>query len=252
MPPKRILIVDNDPVILALLHKFLTREGYEVRTVQDGVGALDLLDTWVPDVFFVDMVMPGMSGDRLCRLIREKDTAAHSYICIITAISDGEMLDFLSFGANACIKKEPFNELSKNILAILRDEPLRDRPEIMGFSEQPGQNIIRELIGVKDHLESLIASMAEGVFELDTGGKITYVNDSALRILGRPEREVVSRDLIDFFRPDDREVIVQALRAAAATGSRQKMPWLVLENGREVSLTALSVQNSKGPHRHSR
>jgi PAS domain S-box-containing protein len=247
MPSKKILIVDNDPVILALLHKFLTREGHEVRTVQDGVGALDLLDTWVPDVFFVDMVMPGMSGDRLCRLIREKDPAAHSYICIITAISDGQMLDFLSFGANACIKKEPFNELSKNILAILRDEPLRDRPEIMGFSEQPGQNIIRELIGVKDHLESLISSMAEGVFELDTGGKITYVNDSALRILGRPERELVSRDLIDFFRPNDREVIAQALRAAAATGSRQKMPWLVLENGREVSLTALSVQNSKGP-----
>jgi PAS domain S-box-containing protein len=247
MPPKSILVVDNDPVILALLTKFLTREGYEVRTAQGGAGALNLLDTWVPDVFFVDMVMPGMSGDRLCRLIRERGPAAHSYICIITAISDGEMLDFLSFGANACIRKEPFNELSKNILAILRDEPLRDRPEIMGFSEQPGQGIIRELIGVKDHLESLISSMGEGVFELDTGGCITYANDSALRILGRPEREMVSRSLIGFFRPDDREAIVQALRAVAATGSRQKIPWLVLENGREVTLTALSVQNSKGP-----
>ena len=39
-----------------------------------------------------------------------------------------------------------------------------------GFDEQPGQNIIRELIGVKDHLESLISSMDEGVFELDAGG----------------------------------------------------------------------------------
>jgi CheY-like chemotaxis protein len=201
MPSKKILIVDNDPVILALLTKFLTREGYEVRTAQGGAGALNLLDTWVPDVFFVDMVMPGMSGDRLCRLIRERGPAAHSYICIITAISDGEMLDFLSFGANACIRKEPFNELSKNILAILRDEPLRDRPDIIGFSEQPGQGIIRELIGVKDHLESLISSMGEGVFELDTGGCITYANDSALRILGRPEREMVSRSLIGFSGP---------------------------------------------------
>jgi PAS domain S-box-containing protein len=247
MPSKKIIIVDNDPVILALLNKFLTREGYEVRTAQGGAAALSLLETWVPDVFLVDMVMPGMSGDRLCRLIRERGPAAHSYICIITAISDGEMLDFLSFGANACIRKEPFNELSKNILAILRDEPLRDRPEIMGFSEQPGQNIIRELIGVKDHLESLISSMGEGVFDLDTGGCITYANDSALRILGRSEREIVSRDFIGFFMPADQEAIARALRAAAATGSRQKIPWLVLENGREVSLTALSVQNSKGP-----
>jgi PAS domain S-box-containing protein len=247
MPSKKILIVDNDPVILALLNKFLTREGYEVRTVQGGAGALNLLDTWVPDVFFVDMVMPGMSGDRLCRLIRERGPAVHSYICIITALSDGEMLDFLSFGANACIRKEPFNELSKNILAILRDEPLRNRPEIMGFSEQPGQNIIRELIGVKDHLEHLISSMGEGVFELDTGGCIAYANDSALRILDRPEREMVSRSLTGFFRPDDRESIARALRAAAASGTRQKIPRLVLENDREVSLTALSVQNSKGP-----
>jgi PAS domain S-box-containing protein len=247
MPPKKILIVDNDPVILALLNKFLTREGHEVRTVQDGAGALNILNTWVPDILFVDMVMPGISGDRLCRLIREEHPAAHSYICIITAISDGEMLDFLSFGANACIKKEPFNELSKNILALLRDEPLRDRPEIMGFSEQPGQSIIRELIGVKDHLESLISSMGEGVIELDTGRQIAYANDSALHILGRSERELVGRDLAGFFRPDDREAISQALRAAREFGSREKIPRLVLENGREVSLTALSVQNSKGP-----
>ena len=247
MPPKKILIVDNDPVILALLNKFLSREGHEVRTVQDGAGTLNLLNTWVPDILFVDMVMPGISGDRLCRLIREKHPAAHSYICIITAISDGEMLDFLSFGANACIKKEPFNELSKNILALLRDEPLRDRPEIMGFSEQPGQSIIRELIGVKDHLESLISSMGEGVIELDTNWQIAYANDSALRILGRPERELVSRDLAGFFRLDDRESIGQALRTTREFGSRQKIPWLVLENGREASLTALSVQNSKGP-----
>src|SRR5512139_3222730 len=130
MSPKKILIVDNDPVILALLNKFLTREGHEIRTVQDGASALTLLDTWMPDVLFVDMVMPGMSGDRLCRLIREKDPAAHSYICIITALSDDEMPDFFAFGANACIRKEPFNELSRNILAILHDEPLRDRPEI--------------------------------------------------------------------------------------------------------------------------
>src|SRR5512136_2238540 len=88
MAPKQILIVDNDPVILALLNKFLTREGHVVRTVQDGATALNLLDTWVPDIFFIDMVMPGMSGDRLCRLIRETSPAAQSYICIITALSE--------------------------------------------------------------------------------------------------------------------------------------------------------------------
>jgi PAS domain S-box-containing protein len=247
MTPKQILIVDNDPVILALLNKFLTREGHVVRTVQDGAAALNLLDTWVPDVFFIDMVMPGMSGDRLCRLIRETSPAAHSYICIITALSESDMDDFRSFGANACLRKEPFDELSKNILAILQDEPLRDRPQIMGFRDQPGQRIIRELIEVKDHLERLISNMAEGVFELDSDGRVVYANDSALRILDCSEREMVSRGLASFFRPDGRDAITQALRALAANGTGQKIPCVAMDNGREVSLTALPAQNSRGP-----
>jgi PAS domain S-box-containing protein len=247
MAQKKILIVDNDPVILALLSKFLAREGHDVQAVQDGVSALSLLDTWVPDIFFIDMVMPGISGDRLCRLIRGSSPAAQSYICIITALSENELGDFHSFGANACIRKEPFDELSKNILALLQDEPLRDRPQIMGFSDQPGRNIIRELIEVKDHLERLITNMTEGVFELDAGGNVVYANDSALRILDCSEREMVSCGLASFFRPGDREAISQILRAAAANGARQNIPWLVLENGREVSLAALSARKSKGP-----
>lgn len=246
MNPKRILIVDNDPVLLALLGKFLKRDGHEVRTAQDGAGALELLDTWVPDVLFVDMVMPGMSGDRLCRLIRESGRAGQSYICIITALSEGEGLDFRSFGANACIRKEPFNELSKNILAILHDEPLRDRPEILGFHDQPGRGIIRELIGVKEHLESLIASMAEGVLELDGAGRVLYANEFALQILGLPEKEIVSRDFASLAGPGNQRAVSDALRAAGG-GARRKISPLVLDNGREVSLTALSVQHSKGP-----
>jgi len=247
MAPKKILIVDNDPVILALLNKFLTREGHDVRSVQDGASALTLLDTWVPDVFFIDMVMPGMSGDRLCRLIRETSPTVNSYICIITALSENDMDDFHSFGANACILKEPFDELSKNILAILHDEPLCERPQIIGFRDQPGQKIIRELIEVKDHLERLICNMAEGVFELDSGGRVVYANDSAMRILECSEREIISRGLTSFFKSDVRDPIAQALRSASANGTRQKIPCAVMENGREVSLTALSAQNSKGP-----
>ncbi|NPV03664.1 MAG: response regulator [Syntrophaceae bacterium] len=246
MTPRRILIVDNDPVMLALLGKFLTREGHEVRTAQDGAGALEILETWVPDVVFVDMVMPGMSGDRLCRLIRGDSRAGQTYLCVITALSEDELLDFRSFGANACIRKEPFHELSKNILAILHDEPLRDRPEILGFRDQPGQNIIRELIGVKEHLESLIASMAEGVLELDGAGRVLYANESALRILGLPEKEIVSRDFAGLAGPGNHAAVADALRAAGG-GARQRISPLVLDNGREVALTALSVRNSKGP-----
>jgi len=246
MTPRRILIVDNDPVMLALLGKFLTREGHEVRTAQDGAGALEILGTWVPDIVFVDMVMPGMPGDRLCRLIRGDSRAGQTYLCVITALSEDELLDFRSFGANACIRKEPFHELSKNILAILHDEPLRDRPEILGFRDQPGQNIIRELIGVKEHLESLISSMAEGVLELDGAGRVLYANESALRILGLPEKEIVSRDFAGLAGPGNHAAVADALRAAAG-GARQRISPLVLDNGREVSLTALSVRNSKGP-----
>src|SRR5512136_248355 len=96
----QILIVDNDPVFLALLSKFLKKDGFHVLTAKDGAFALKILKSIIPDVILLDLVMPNISGDRLCRMIREMDTAVKdAYIILVTAVaSEGVTVDYLGMG----------------------------------------------------------------------------------------------------------------------------------------------------------
>ena len=98
---EQILIVDNDPVFAALLGKFLKRDGYRVLTARDGSVALKMLKSIRPDVILLDLVMPHVGGDRLCRMIRQMDTAAKdAHIILVTALaSEGVEVDYLGMGA---------------------------------------------------------------------------------------------------------------------------------------------------------
>jgi CheY-like chemotaxis protein len=59
---RRVLVVEDDEVVRAVLVEALRFEGYEVRVAADGVAALALLDGWTPDVITLDLMMPGMDG----------------------------------------------------------------------------------------------------------------------------------------------------------------------------------------------
>jgi len=67
---KKILVVDNDPVVLRLMTNFLEKKGHQVLTAKDGLFALDVLKTHTPDVMFIDLVMPNIGGEKLCRIVR--------------------------------------------------------------------------------------------------------------------------------------------------------------------------------------
>jgi len=66
---KKVLVVDNHPVILKWMASLLEKEGHHVITAQDGLSAVDVLKAYVPDVMFVDLVMPNISGEKLCRIV---------------------------------------------------------------------------------------------------------------------------------------------------------------------------------------
>ena len=62
---KKILVVDNDPFILEFMHDLLSKEGHKVVRAEDGLAALDVLDTYTPDVIFTELVMPNIEGKKL-------------------------------------------------------------------------------------------------------------------------------------------------------------------------------------------
>ena len=115
----RILVVDDEKIIVKGIKFNLESEGYEVETAHDGVAAIELLRNMQIDLVILDLMMPKMDGLEACKRIRE-----FSNVPIIMLTAKGEDTDKilgLDYGADDYITK-PFNimELKSRVRAILR------------------------------------------------------------------------------------------------------------------------------------
>ncbi|MEW6594248.1 MAG: response regulator [Thermodesulfobacteriota bacterium] len=68
--PFTVMVVENDPVFREIVTGILAEEGCEVLAAADGLTALELLERHTPEIFLVDLIMPGIGGEKLCRIIR--------------------------------------------------------------------------------------------------------------------------------------------------------------------------------------
>ncbi len=119
MPGKTVLVVEDEENLLEVLKYNLEREGYDVRTADDGVRALELARDVHPDLVILDVMLPGMDGFEVCRILRRE---ADMPILILTA--KGEEIDRvvgLELGADDYVTK-PFSmrELMARVRAMLR------------------------------------------------------------------------------------------------------------------------------------
>ena len=83
-----ILVIDDDPDVRALVSDVLRMEGHAVRSAADGMAALLLVDEERPDCLVLDVMMPGLSGHDVLRLIREADGGSHLPVVMLTAAAD--------------------------------------------------------------------------------------------------------------------------------------------------------------------
>ena len=115
----KILVVDDDVNICDILRMYLEREGYEVKTVNDGAEGIATFKLYDPDLVLLDIMLPKKDGWQVCREIRETSTKP---IIMITA--KGEIFDKvlgLELGADDFIVK-PFDtkEVTARVKAVLR------------------------------------------------------------------------------------------------------------------------------------
>ena len=68
----RVLVVDDNPDILAFMRTWLELNGYQVALAHDGVEALDVADEWRPDVILMDLAMPRMDGFEAARRLGDR------------------------------------------------------------------------------------------------------------------------------------------------------------------------------------
>jgi two-component system OmpR family response regulator len=68
----RILVVEDDPTLLETLEYNLSHQGYEVLTMTDGAGALEMARQERPDLIVLDLMLPGLDGLEVCRILRQE------------------------------------------------------------------------------------------------------------------------------------------------------------------------------------
>ncbi len=81
----KILVVDDEPNIVVALEYLLQREGYEVRKAYNGQEALECMETWTPEIVVLDVMMPGMNGFEVARLLRQLPSLELTKIIFLTA-----------------------------------------------------------------------------------------------------------------------------------------------------------------------
>ncbi|MGZ4120024.1 MAG: response regulator transcription factor [Actinomycetota bacterium] len=114
MPKKarrRVLVVDDDPLVRNLLTAVLHDADFELDEAVDGADALRIAAIRPPDVVVLDVMMPGLNGYEVCRTLRGDPAFAQTRIVILTAKSaPGVQEDALRAGADAFFTK-PFSPL---------------------------------------------------------------------------------------------------------------------------------------------
>ncbi|MBP7331135.1 MAG: response regulator transcription factor [Firmicutes bacterium] len=117
----KILLVDDEPNILQFLELGLQNEGFEVKSAQDGMSAIRLLKEFQPHVAILDVMMPGMDGFEVCRMIKKTENVA---VIMLTAKDEvDDRVKGLKLGADDyMVKPFSFEELLARIYARIRNQ----------------------------------------------------------------------------------------------------------------------------------
>ncbi len=110
---KRVLLVDDDPIVIQIYRKVLVHQGFQVDTASDGVAATKALRTAKPDVVVLDLMMPKLSGVEVLKFIRGvKDLASLPVIVLSNAYMDPLAQDAALLGAQKGLLKMKCNPAS--------------------------------------------------------------------------------------------------------------------------------------------
>lgn len=113
MAEHKVLVVDDEPDVVALIERTLSGDGIGVVTAFDGISALDHINTDKPDLVLLDLMMPMMSGYEVCEQIKSNpQTSDIPVVCLSSAHTPDARANSLKAGAVELITKPFFpNEL---------------------------------------------------------------------------------------------------------------------------------------------
>lgn len=245
---KKILVVDDNQQMLEFISNLLEEEGHQVVTAEDGFSALDLLISYTPDIIFVDLVMPLIGGDKLCKIVRKMEHLQDCCLVLVSAAAAELDFDYTEIGADICIAKGTADSITEHVLAAVKesDSPQKeDRPKaIKGLDEIYPRQMTRELLSRNYHLETMLESMAEGILEVFSG-RVVYANSTAASFFGMPLEKLLFKYFLDLFGEKEHLHIKTLLQTESGRPPEIDADTPVALNGRQVIIKKQAVQGDE-------
>jgi phosphate regulon transcriptional regulator PhoB len=222
---QKILVVEDEPDIRKLVQYNLAQERFKVLEAEDGEQALRILQREKPDLMILDLMLPGLSGLELCKILRDRPDTARLPILMLTAkAGEADKVVGLEMGADDYLPK-PFSprEMVARVRAILRRVELASTPEpAPSYKKGPLK----------------IDFVTYEVFVNEKPVRLTLKEFELLRFLVQNPNRVLSRDqLLDrvwggdtFVTPRTVDVHIRRLRQAIEKDDRSPR-WILTLRG---------------------
>ena len=225
LSPQKILVVEDEPDIRKLVQYNLTQERFNVLEAEDGEQALKLLQREKPNLIILDLMLPGLSGMELCKLLKQRSETAKLPILMLTAkAGEADRIVGLEMGADDYLAK-PFSprEMVARVRAILRRSEAKPATEAAPTYEKGSIKI---------------DFSTYEVFVRGKPVKLTLKEFELLRFLVQNPNRVLNRDqLLDrvwggetFVTPRTVDVHIRRLRKAVEKDDRRPK-WILTVRG---------------------
>ena len=188
MSSDKILLVDDDPTYLSAWSYLLSTSGYEVIQAKSGEEALTMVDHQIPDLAIVDIYLPGINGDELCRRLKTSESTSSILVMLVTGkiVSPEDQAAGLDAGADDFVLRPIENRhLLARVRSLFRVIHSRDVLE-------------RELSLALQRLKLHTENTPLGVIEFNDRYQIINWSKSAERIFGWNASEVLGKAITDF------------------------------------------------------
>lgn len=219
----KVLIVENNPTITKLLSHFFQSEGCDIRLADDGLQAMSVLESFIPDILFTDIIMPKISGDVLCRIARHTPKFKDIFIVIYSAIAYEDEKQIFELEADLYIAKGPSDTIRNHIRHVLDQFRSGKRREdvIHGKEDLYPRSITKELLLSRRHHHVMLENLADAVIEMNSMGQIVQANRAAQELLSIDLTSLLSSRLTDHLTGTEFNLVEQWFAQVSTGGLPQ-------------------------------
>ncbi|MCG8618887.1 MAG: response regulator, partial [Desulfobacterales bacterium] len=184
-----ILLVDDDPDVLAATTRVLSRDGYRVITAEGGIACLNQAPDLAPDLILLDAVMPDLTGLEVCRQLKTAPSTRHIPVILISSmkIESDDQAEGLETGADDYITRPIKNrELLARIRAFLRLRAVE-----------------KKLATREKLLSAVVDNIDASLYIVDRQMRVSWINARTARELGKTESEILGEKCFHLFGEGD-------------------------------------------------